>query len=254
MSSQDSEINILIPIVGRGSRLKEKYNLPKPLVVIDNKTIIEHCISSFKVPGRYIFVVRKYDEYENGRELVEILKTILRHLKPDCSIIQTDEMTEGPASSALLAKEYINNDNPLIITNCDQKTLWNPHDFLTVASSVDGCVTTYNRPDIVVGQKSKYSFIKLNEEHIATHLVEKFAISDLALNGIHYWKHGKDFVSSAEEMIKANVRVNNEFYISETYNFLIKMGKVVKHYQMKDGEFLALGDIQELEMYNRLIQ
>ena len=44
---------------------------------------------------------------------------------------------------------------------------------------------------------------------------------------MHFWKCGKDFVSSVKEMIAAGEKYNNEFYIAPTYNYLIKDGKKI---------------------------
>jgi hypothetical protein len=40
--------------------------------------------------------------------------------------------------------------------------------------------------------------------------------------GIYYWHKGLDYVSSAEEMINKNIRVNNEFYVCPVYNQAIE--------------------------------
>ena len=55
-------------------------------------------------------------------------------------------------------------------------------------------------------------------------LAEKKIISDDALIGMHFWKKGSDFVSSAKELIDRNIREKNEYYLSLTYNMLIKKG------------------------------
>jgi hypothetical protein len=47
---------------------------------------------------------------------------------------------------------------------------------------------------------------------------------------LHYWKEGKFFVDSAEEMIAKEDRYNNEFYIAPSYNYLIKQGKKILPY------------------------
>ena len=44
---------------------------------------------------------------------------------------------------------------------------------------------------------------------------------------MHFWKHGKDFVSSSEQMISLNDKYSNEFYVAPSYNYLIKEGKKI---------------------------
>lgn len=243
-------MNIVFPMVGKGTRVSS-YGVPKPLIKIKGKTIIEHAVSSLGMPfGNYIFVVRTYESKEHNQELERVLKM----LQPDCTIIRVDHVTEGAACSVLLAKEAINTDESLLVTNCDQATPWESYRFIEFVddgngSCPDACVTTYPHPNIILGQPSPYSFIELNDKGIALRLEEKLAISNHALNGIHWWNHGSDFVQSAEEMISANDRVNGEFYVSKTFNYLIKKGKKIMSFEMQKDEFFALGNPEEIERY-----
>ena len=50
-------------------------------------------------------------------------------------------------------------------------------------------------------------------------------------------------------MMKANVKVNNEFYISETFNFMIKDGYKVGAYKIKNEEHCPIGVPEDLERY-----
>ena len=240
-------------MVGRGTRTKDEYFVPKPLIEINGTTIAEHSISSLGIDGHYIFIIRDFSEYKDGSLFTEQLERLLKKIKPNCDIIKIDYVTEGPASSALLAKSLINNNQRLIITNCDQRTSWKSEKFLSFISSseMDGCVVTYHRPDIIVGEKSPYSFIKIGDDGNAVSFKEKHAISELALNGIHYWRSGDMFVTSAEQMILDNVRTNNEFYVSETYNYCVKLGLKIKHFPMSAGEFHALGDVKEISIFKQ---
>jgi UDP-N-acetylglucosamine diphosphorylase / glucose-1-phosphate thymidylyltransferase / UDP-N-acetylgalactosamine diphosphorylase / glucosamine-1-phosphate N-acetyltransferase / galactosamine-1-phosphate N-acetyltransferase len=247
-------MNIVIPMGGLGNRVKGKFGVPKPLVALQGKTIIEHCLESFGIEGQYIFIVRKFAEFEGlAEQHYQRLIDILKKLKPDCRIVTIPTLTDGPVSSVLAAKEHIDNDNELIVTNCDQKTFWNPWDFIkfTKDNQYDGCVTTYSYPNIILDQPSPYSFVQVDENRIAIKFEEKLAISLLAMNGIHYWKHGSDFVSSAELVIKNNDRVNNEFYVSRTYNYLIKQNKKIGVFKMVSGSFAALGSVNEIEEFLR---
>ena len=56
----------------------------------------------------------------------------------------------------------------------------------------------------------------------------KKAISDNATVGIYFWKKGCDYVKYAEQMIKKNIRVNNEFYVCPVYNEAIMDQKKIR--------------------------
>ena len=77
-------INILIPMAGAGSRFKIKgYEIPKPLIKIDNKLMIELAIETLNIEGQYIFVVRKYENEEYNI----LLNTISFSLNPNSNIL-----------------------------------------------------------------------------------------------------------------------------------------------------------------------
>lgn len=240
------KINIVIPMVGIGKRFIDSgFILPKPLIPVRSKAIVQHAIESLAIDGNYIFIVRK-------SEFSEELKFLLKTLKPDCNILEIDHLTDGSVSSILLAKNLINNDDELITTNCDQRTDWDSNSFINFCRNcaADGVVVTYPYEGILLNEKSPYSFIQVDESGVGIRLEEKFAISEHALCGIHYWKKGKDFISSAEEMIKLNDRTNNEFYVAKTYNYLIKNNKIVRNYSLKKSEFYSLGTPEDVKKYN----
>jgi dTDP-glucose pyrophosphorylase len=108
----------------------------------------------------------------------------------------------------------------------------------------DGAILTF------IDDDAKWSFVKLNKNsNIISEVAEKKQISNIASVGIYYWKHGSDFVNSAEQMIEQNIRVNNEFYIAPTYNILINDNKKIYNYPI--AEMHGLGTPEDL---NRFLQ
>jgi dTDP-glucose pyrophosphorylase len=235
-------MNILIPMAGSGLRFSNVgYELPKPLIKINHRTILERAIDTLNIEGNYIFIVRKYDNQDHNKKV----ENILRRNKPSCEILMIDYVTEGPACSALLAKEYIDNDQELIIANCDQIMWWSGSRFINYARSnnFDGAIVTYttNTP--------KNSYAKIDLEGNVVQVAEKKVISNIGLNGIHYWKEGKYFVNSAQRMMKNNDRVNNEYYIAPTYNYMIESGKKVGIYHIPNEQHNAVGVPADLEIF-----
>ncbi len=54
-------MNILIPMAGLASRFtNEGYKIPKPLIEVNNMTLIEHTIKTLDLEGRYIFITRDF--------------------------------------------------------------------------------------------------------------------------------------------------------------------------------------------------
>lgn len=235
-------MNIIIPMAGLGSRFsKNGIKTPKPLIEVNGKTLIEHSVESLGILGRYIFITRKYEESEYNQRLSSILKK----LDSNSVEIQIDKVTSGCSETCLYAKELIDNDDELIITNCDQLMNWDAKSFMEMVapSSVDGAVVLFKSKD------PKNSFAEIIDKNVAN-IVEKNPISDNALVGIHYWKKGKDFVASSENLLK-HFRLSGmpECYISETYNYLIQNGKSILPFFIPKNSYIPLGTPEDVSIY-----
>lgn len=240
-------MNILIPMAGLGTRFtNEGFDLPKPLIEIDGKTLIEHSVSTLDLKGKYIFITRKYDNPKHN----ERLSKTLQRIAPGCVERTIEKPTRGSVETCLFAEDLIDNEQPLIITNCDQITDWESEDFLSFISNenIDGAVVTYTSTN------PKNSFAVINSGRI-TSLVEKKAVSNIALIGLHYWKVGSDFVRSAKNLlIDFEKEKRPECYISESYNYLIKEGLFIRSYHIEENQYISLGTPYDLSIYQGKIK
>ncbi len=233
---------VLIPMAGAGSRFRKTHGtMPKPLIDVNGLTLIEHSIKSFNIDAKFIFITRKFDDPAHNQQLTELLK----NLRPESIEIQVDQLTLGACQTCLAARDHLDNDEPLFIYNCDQLINWNPMDFLNFIEhhDNDGAVVLYRNTD------PKNSFAEITDGKISR-LVEKKAISDHALIGFHYWKHGKDFVQSADRLVE-NFHISGkpECYVSETYNYLIEDGKFIIPYHIAENQFIPLGTPEDVARY-----
>ena len=235
-------MNIVIPMAGLGSRFQNAgVKTPKPLIKVNGKSLIEHSVESLDIEGTYIFITREYDDPADNQELTALLK----RLKPNSIEIQINKMQYGAADACLYAKEYIDNDEELIITNCDQLLNWDSNDFIDSArnNGADGSIVLFNSSD------NKHSFAEVVSDKI-TRLAEKDPISNHALVGVHYWKNGKSFVKSAEKLLREYKNFGlKECYISNTYNYLIGDGLYIMPYNIKNNMFAPLGTPEDVEIY-----
>lgn len=234
-------MNIVIAMAGAGTRFqKVGIKQPKPLIEVLGKTLIEYSIQSFNVQGKFIFITREFEIPEDNQKLSNIFKT----LRPESVEIKLKKLTSGATESVLFAKEIINSDEPLVIYNCDQFINWDANDFLNFINNKkpDAALVLYNSKD------AKNSFANIVDGKI-TKVVEKQAISNHALIGLHYWARGRDFVKSAESLIE-NFRSNGtpECYISETFNYL-DHDKTILPYHIADHVYVPLGTPEDVSKY-----
>jgi UDP-N-acetylglucosamine diphosphorylase / glucose-1-phosphate thymidylyltransferase / UDP-N-acetylgalactosamine diphosphorylase / glucosamine-1-phosphate N-acetyltransferase / galactosamine-1-phosphate N-acetyltransferase len=232
-------INVVIPMAGLGSRFpKDQYMLPKPLIDVNGRPMIVRAIESLDIPDAQWHFIIRHDEFSDA------IKKIVNSVVDNPRFVEVDKTTEGPACSVLLFKDFINNTNELITANCDQIMEWNSSLFFHNVRLYDGAVVTY------YSDTDKNSYVKLDRTGRAVQFAEKEVISNISLNGIHYWKQGKDFVSSAEAMITADDRApNGEFYIAPTYNYMIDAGKSVGIYHIPNEQHHAVGVPVDLERF-----
>jgi beta-phosphoglucomutase-like phosphatase (HAD superfamily)/dTDP-glucose pyrophosphorylase len=235
---KNEKLNVLIPMAGAGSRFEQAgYTFPKPLIEVNGKPMIQVVIENLNLDANYIYVVQKSHRKKYN------LDTLLNLLTPGCKIVETDGLTEGAACTALLAKDYINNDNPLFFANSDQFVEWNSNEFMykMQETDADGGIVTFT------ATHPKWSFAKIDENGLVTEVAEKNPISDLATVGYYYWKNGFDFIKYAEQMIEKNIRVNNEFYVCPVFNQAIEDHKHIRTFNTTG--MWGLGTPEDLNYY-----
>lgn len=236
----DDKLNVVIPMAGAGSRFEVAgYTFPKPLIDVNGKPMIQIVVDSMNIDATFIYIVQK-----KHREKYN-LDTLLNLITPNCKIVEVDGLTEGAACTVLLAKEHINNENQLILTNSDQFIEWDSTDFMYQMNekNFDGGIMCFE------STHPKWSFAKTNEDGIITEVAEKNPISNQATAGIYYWKQGSDFVKYAEQMIEKNIRVNNEFYTCPVFNEAIQDNKVIYNYEIPAKNMWGLGTPEDLNYY-----
>ena len=233
----DKKLNILIPMAGAGTRFeKAGYTFPKPLIEVNGKPMIQVVVENLNIDANYIFVVQKSHNIKYN------LEAMLNLIVPGCKIVETDGLTEGAACTCLLARDLINNDNPLFFANSDQFVEWNSSEFMYKMneSEVDGGIVTFE------STHPKWSFAEVID-NIVTRVAEKDPISTHATVGFYYWKKGSDFVKFSEQMINKNIRVNNEFYVCPVYNEAIQNNKKILNFQIE--KMWGLGTPEDLDYF-----
>ena len=235
-------INIVIPMAGRGSRFANAgYTLPKPLIPIHDKPMIE-CVTKNIIPKKeHRFIYLCQEEHIRKYDLINKLKSI----SPSCIILSVNGITEGAACTVLLAEKYIDNESQLMIANSDQYIDEDINKYLKAGEGYDGLIMTMTASD------PKWSFIKYNKENLVNMVREKEVISNEATVGIYNFRKGSDFVKYAKPMIQKGIRVNNEFYVAPVYNEMIEDGKRITFYNIgsENNGMYGLGIPSDLDKF-----
>lgn len=240
ISWRSDKLNVLIPMAGGGTRFQAQgYTFPKPLIDVKGKPMIQVVVDNLNIDAHFIFIVQKehYEKYN--------LNYLLPLIAPNCDIVQVDGITEGAACTTLLAKQFIDNDQPLLMANSDQFIQWNSGETLYAFSNenIDGAIITFE------ATHPKWSYAKVGPDGFVSEVAEKKPISKNATVGVYYWKKGSDYVRYAEQMISKNVRVNNEFYVCPVFNEAIQDNKKFRIFEIEKNGMWGIGTPEDLNYF-----
>ena len=149
---------------------------------------------------RTSFYIRGTTSTYRSVDLVPKLKSYAKNVE----IIGINGITEGQVCTALLAQKFFDNDEPLMNANSDQYIDIDINEYLDAMNQrdLDGMIMTMKADD------PKWSYARTNEDGFVIETAEKKVISEDATVGIFNFKHGRDLVRAANQMIADDIRVN----------------------------------------------
>lgn len=234
-------------MAGEGKRFKDQgYKIPKPLISVSGKPMIIRASDSLPEADKWIFVCRKEHIGDYG------INKALEAYAPNVKIIIVDKITEGQASTCLLAKDLINNDEELIIGACDNGMVWDKEEFDKLKKGVDCLVWTFRNNIAVKKKPQAYGWVVVDNENNILKTSVKVPISDSpirdhAIIGTFWFKKGSIFVEIVENMIKKNDRINNEFYVDQCINYVVNAGYKAKVFEV--DKYVCWGTPEDLRKF-----
>lgn len=231
-------INILLPSMGKSLFFKDSF-FPKPLIEIENSTILEHVVDNYKEidDSKIIFIFGDKDCKEF--HLDESAK-ILTGDKGEAIVLNGE--TEGALCTCMMAIEHINNDNPLIVANADQVVDVDFNDVIKSFENCDAGLITF--PSI----HPRWSYAKVSGEDVVE-VAEKRPLSHEAIAGFYYYKKGSDFIEAAKRAISKQATHEGRYYISSTINELILMNKKVTRYTIDKEQYHSFYSPEKIKEY-----
>ena len=205
--------NLVLPIAGKAQRFIDAgYMMPKPLILAKGKHVIDWSLESVDTSECNLIFIVRLDHIYN----FSIDKILKQKFGEDITIISVDHVTQGALETCLLAEGHIDNDTPLYIYTPD--VYFGPQFDPSCVGDADGFLLTFlaNSPD--------HSYTDIDENGVASRVVEKEVISEHANVGLYYFKTGSMFLKYAWEAIDRKLLIKGEYYIAPIYNFMIRDG------------------------------
>lgn len=235
-------VNVIIPAAGEGSRFaKAGWKKPKPFIDVGGQLMLEHVINNVTPTEASVTILLRQEHLDAHPKIAHQLQ------ENGHRIISVSRLTEGTASTVLLARRTYDNDQPMMVANADQLVDFNVNAFIEdcIQRKLDGSILVFRDPSM----DPKWSFARVDEAGLVLEVAEKKPISDLATVGIYLFAKGKHFVAAALDMLVANDRVNNEFYTCPVYNYLIRNGARIGVYEVPMGAMSGLGTPEDLSHF-----
>lgn len=230
-TKQILNVPVVIMAGGKGTRLEPFSKvLPKPLLPIHEKPIIEHIIEKFVAAG-----VQEFHLTVNYKS--RILKAFFEELNPDYSMSFVEEQDPlGTAGSLKLLEGKF--DQSFLVTNCDIIIDMDYSDLYTFHQKKDYDIT------LVASMKNyviPYGTCELNSKGHLSHIKEKPEYNFLVNTGLYVLK---------PDMLKI-IPGNKMYHMNDLIEDIKKKGLTVGVYPIDDDAWVDVGQWAE---YKKVVE
>lgn len=224
------------------------YLYPKNLTEINGMPLIQNvlqCFSDVIVGSNTLILTIRQPEIDKYHT-----SAVAKLLYPNAKILTVPNTSRGAACTVLLAIEDINDDEELLIINGD----------IIIESSITPAIEDFRKRELDGGVVTfdnvhpRWSFVKCDESGAIIEATEKRPISHNATVGVYYFRHGRDYVEAAENMIRKDASVNDAFYICPVFNELVLMQKKLGIYQVDSELYYSLATPKGIEQYQKHLE
>lgn len=235
-------MQIVITMAGLGSRFRKVgYTVPKYQIEAHGKTLFEWSMESLKgfdiENSTCIFIVRKEDDAADF-----ITKTCQKIGITKVEVVELDYLTDGQATTAMLAADKWDKDDELMIYNID--TYVEAFEMNADQIAGDGFIPCFH------ADGDHWSFAKLDEAGKVVEVREKVRISDNCTLGAYYFKTCGLYEQLYNEYYTSDEKLEKgEKYVAPLYNYLISKGGDVRISIVDYDKVHVLGTPEELDYF-----
>lgn len=242
-----NKIDVVITMGGLGSRFRDAgYTVPKYMIEAKGKTLFEWSMISLSGYAndvdRYIFIAMRDSENDVEKFIKEKCEKLNIN---QYNIILLDYLTDGQATTAMLASKYWNLEHALLIYNID--TYVEAGEMNSEQLKGDGFIPCFH------AEGNHWSFVRLGEDDKAVEIKEKVRISDNCTLGAYYFNTCKlykelynEFYSNPDVLKEI---VNGEKYVAPLYNYLLSKNGSIYICDINPQKVHVLGTPDELKAF-----
>lgn len=240
----DNKIDIVITMGGLGSRFRNMgYSVPKYMIEAKGKTLFEWSMISLEgyknAAAQYIFIAMKDDAND-----------VERFISQKCSemglenyhIIMLDYLTDGQATTAMMAQKYWNQDHALLIYNID--TYVEAGEMNSEQLRGDGFIPCFQ------AEGDHWSFVRLDDSGKVVEIKEKKRISNYCTLGAYYFRTCDLYKMLYDEYYCGTRNLENgEKYVAPLYDYLLSKNGEIYISDISPKNVHVLGTPEELRVF-----
>tara|TARA_Y100001937_G_scaffold128427_1_gene204580 strand:+ start:2454 stop:4034 length:1581 start_codon:yes stop_codon:yes gene_type:complete len=254
-------MKVIISMSGLSSRFSNAgYTIPKFMIDIDGKKVIEHIIDLYPKDSDFLFIIN--DKHAEDTDIIELLENSVDKK----NIVVIPRHKRGPVFSIQNFEDYINDDEQVVINYCDFSMYWDYDDFEKYVNETkcDGCVVCYTgfHPHMLGSDNYAFCRTDSHKELQIREIREKQPftndkMSEFASTGTYYFKKGSYVKKYFKKLIEKDININCEYYVSLVHNLLIEDGLVNLVYEIPHmlqwGTPSDVAEYMQWSNYNRNI-
>jgi len=208
-------MKIILPMAGFGTRLRpHTWDVPKPLVPLAGKTMIDHVLDRLMVlePEEIICIVGYLGE--------QIERYLRAHYDVPFRFVQQPEM-RGQAHAIGLTQGLVEGDVLVMFADTIFEADFGPLRTLT-AQGIDGAIYVKE-----IADPRRFGIAVLDGEGFAAQLVEKpeHPVSNLALVGIYYFADIAPLYSAIDALVASGKTLKGEYFLADAVQLMIDGGQ-----------------------------
>lgn len=241
------DIDIVITMGGLGSRFRKAgYTVPKYMIEAKGRTLFEWSMISLEGymdrADKYVFIAMK-DENNDVEGFIRSKCEELSIMDP--KVILLDYLTDGQATTAMLADKYWEREHALLIYNID--TYVEAGEMNSAELKGDGFIPCFQ------AEGDHWSFVRLDDTGRVAEIKEKKRISNYCTLGAYYFRTCALYEDLYNEYYQNKDRelVNGEKYVAPLYDYLLSKGGDIYISDISPEKVHVLGTPEELQAFLR---
>jgi len=243
-------MNIIIPMAGRGDRfVSAGYTDPKPLIKVNNRYVVDYVLDMYdRDNDKFTFICNNDHLYNTD------MRNILRGLAKNVIVTGMEQHKLGPVYTVLDIVDSINEEEPAIVSYCDNPVVWDYNQFKRYVGEIgaDGCLISHSGFHPHTLSPTMFAYSKTDAYGRVSEVKEKECFTNNRFNehassGVYYFKYGHYIKKYFKQLINENFNYNGEFYVTLVFNLLVRDGLRVFSYL--NDYVLAFGTPNEVRNF-----